>query len=109
MISDSEKLRRLARIAALQRDARLDQLRRARIAREASQAALAALDRPMPDEGVPLVAGALAALRYAAWADARRAELNLQLARQTAHWLQAQADARVAFGRAEVLAQLAER
>jgi hypothetical protein len=55
------------------------------------------------------VPGALAALRYAGWADARRAEINLRLARQTALWLQAQADARLAFGRADVLRRLSDR
>ena len=108
MTEEAERLRRLARIAAIQRDARLDQLRRAQAARQASLSALAALDLPMTEEELPLVPGALAALRYAGWADARRAEINLRLARQTALWLQAQADARLAFGRADVLRRLSD-
>lgn len=103
---EAERLRRLAEIAAIQRDSRLEALRSTRAAREATLAALAELDRPGTAEGLPPVAAAQIALRYAAWADARRAEINLLLARQTADWLQAQTAARLAFGRADVLRRL---
>lgn len=46
------------------------------------------------------------ALRYDHWADARRSEINRVLARQTAEWLEARADANRAFGRADVLRKL---
>lgn len=49
------------------------------------------------------------ALRYNRWADARRSEINIILARQTAEWLEARTDAKRAFGRAEVLSKLQEK
>ena len=48
-------------------------------------------------------------LRYECWADTRRSEINLVLARQTAEWMDARAAAKSAFGRAEVLRNLQEK
>jgi hypothetical protein len=45
-------------------------------------------------------------VRYQHWADLRRAEINLVLARQTVDWMEARGAAQSAFGRAEVLRQL---
>jgi hypothetical protein len=47
-------------------------------------------------------------LRYETWADARRREINLLLARQTVAWLEARSEAQSAFGRADVLKKLAK-
>lgn len=87
---------------------RLEELHASAAAREKSLTALRDLV-PRPGEALCPVAGAQAALRYARWADARRAEINLTLARQTARWMEAQQDARAAFGRAEVLKKLQEK
>jgi hypothetical protein len=46
---------------------------------------------------------------YERWAEARRAEINLTLARQTAEWIEARDAARQAFGRADALRRLSDR
>ncbi len=101
-------LARLAGLAGLIRDRRLDDLQAARLRREATQRQLGALAAG-PSEGLSPVAAAQSALLYQRWVDRRRAEINLQLARDTAGWLEAQAAARVAFGRAQVLDVLKQR
>lgn len=62
---------------------------------------------PAPGDLPPMLAAALE-LRFQFWADARRADLNLTLARQTHDWIVARDAARVAFGRADVLRRLSE-
>jgi hypothetical protein len=67
-------------------------------------------DLATPDaEGLDPMTEARAILRYNQWADARRAEINLKLASQTAEWLQAREDAARALGRSEVLRTLSQR
>jgi hypothetical protein len=56
----------------------------------------------------PIVAAQIG-LEYERWADARRAELNLVIARQTAAWLEARGEAQAAFGRVQALRALASR
>lgn len=102
------ELDRLAALARMVSQARLAELERAVRARDKSRKKLAALNRPLPEGADPL-ALAPVALRHDRWAEARRREINLVLARQTATWLQALEVARGAFGRAEVLRKLAER
>lgn len=110
MSATGRQLQRLEGIARMILDARLAELRRASEAREASLRALAAFDRPMPEAAeISPVALAQAAVAYQAWADARRAEINPRLARQTAEWLDRRDAAAKAFGRAEALARVAER
>lgn len=46
---------------------------------------------------------ARAVLRYERWADERRSDINIALASQTAHWMEARQAAVIAFGRAHVL------
>ena len=101
-------LDRLAALAQMVSQARLAELERAARARAESRARLDALNRPLPEGADPL-AMAPVALRYNRWAEARRREINLTLARQTAAWLDALDVARDAFGRAEALRRLAER
>lgn len=101
-------LARLGTLAGLLRDARLEDLRLARQRREETQGRLAALAAG-PAEGVGPLAASQAALLYQRWVDRKRAEINLQLARDTAAWLEAQAAARTAFGRADVLDRLSRR
>lgn len=98
----------LERIAGLMLDVRQMELRQAAAARDASLAALAMLDRPAvpPDAETSAVAAAQAALRYEVWADRRRAEINLTLARQTVHWHEARQAAALAFGKTEALKAL---
>jgi hypothetical protein len=56
-----------------------------------------------------LAAAVQAGLLYERWAEARRAEINLTLARQTAEWIEARDAARQAFGRADALRRLSDR
>jgi hypothetical protein len=49
------------------------------------------------------VAGAIAALNYQSWAEARRMELRQTLASQTAAWLDAKDAAQHAFGKSQSL------
>jgi hypothetical protein len=107
-MSNPRDLGRLAVLAGLLRDRKLDELRAARLQREATQGRLAALVAG-PAEGLSPIATAQSALLYQRWVDGKRAEINLQLARDTAAWLDAQAAARSAFGRAQVMDVLQDR
>lgn len=106
----ADELRRLTALTRLILDARLAELRRAADARAASEARLAGLGQPAGQAaGLQGATAHLASLAYQRWADARRAEINRQLARQTAEWLEATDRARSAFGRDQVLGRLAGR
>lgn len=102
------QLAALKTIAGLMLDARQMELRQAAAARNASLAALAALDRPAaaPAAETSPIAAAQAAIRYEVWADRRRAEINLALARQTVQWQDARQAAALAFGKTEALRAL---
>ena len=108
-MSATESLARLAQLAGMVRDLRLVELERAGQARAESRMRLAGLTLDPFASDLGAVATAQAEVRYQSWAEVRRAEINLTLARQTAEWLEAQAAARHAFGRAEVLRRLAAR
>ena len=61
-----------------------------------------------PADLEPVTAGKVA-LTYDRWADLRRSELNLVIARQTAEWMEARREAQTAFGRVQALQGLATR
>lgn len=102
-MSRQKEIAKLQVLAGLMLDHRLAGLQTAARAKAQSEAALAGLARPAEVEGLEGAAGALAGLQYQRWAEARRAEINLTLARQTRDWLEAQDSAREAFGKAEAL------
>lgn len=108
-MSGAARLARLAGLAGMVRDLRLAELERAARARAESRTRLSGLALEPLDSDLGPIAAAQAEMRYQAWAEARRAEINLTLARQTAEWLEAQEAARRAFGRAEALRTLAAR
>ena len=108
-MSDRGRLDRLVQVSALKRDLALADLSKAALARDRSRAQLAALDRESPPTDLPALADQQVRLAYRHWADRRRAELNLILARQTVDWLARRDAAAQAFGRAEVLGKLALR
>jgi hypothetical protein len=109
-LSRSEQLKRLEVLAGLMLDARLTDLQSCTHAREETLARLAGLAAPAPtQDSLPQVAAELAALNYQRWADARRAELNQILARQTAAWLDARGAAQQAFGKTQALAGVATK
>jgi hypothetical protein len=108
-MSRARDLTRLQELAALMRDHRLGQLREAASRRAQSLEQIAALEQPATTSDLPAVTAGLVALRYGAWADRRRGELNVVLARQTADWITAQEAAQKAFGQAEALRGLQGR
>lgn len=102
-------LRQLGVLAAMVRDAKLEAVRRAALARGATLARLADLESAPADATLHPVAAARAMVAYQVWADARRRELTAVLARQSVALAEAEAEARIAFGRTEVLDRLATR
>ena len=102
-------LRPLVAISRLMLDHKLAALTRAAAAREESKARLAGLSQPPAETDLPLAAAAQTSLLYERWAEARRAEINLTLARQTAEWIEARDAARQAFGRTDALRRLTDR
>lgn len=98
-----EGLARLLRLSEMVRDRDMALLRSATLAREKSEAHLADLAKPMRTEGLAPMASALAEIRWQKWADHRKAEINLQLARQIVEWDEARDKACQTFARAEVL------
>ncbi len=106
---DRQKMERLRVLGNLLLDARLATLDSAAAARRASLDRLADLDRPGAATDLSELAAAEVGLRYQHWADLRRAEINLALARQTATWIEARDEAARAFGRAQALEKLAKR
>lgn len=108
-MKDRDQRDRLREVSALRRDIALAELKKAALARERSRAQLAALEAESPPTDLPTLTDLQVRLAYGRWAERRRAELNLALARQTADWLIRRDTAAQAFGRAEVLEELARR
>jgi hypothetical protein len=105
----AKDLSQLAELAQLMLDHRLGTLKSNSERLEQSRMQLSALNQT--DEPVDLdpVTAVKVGLDYERWADVRRAELNLVIARQTAAWLEARGEAQTAFGRVQALRGLAER
>lgn len=102
-MTPKDKLDRLERIAGMMLDRDLALLRRAAQEKAASEERLSGLTAPGSDGGAASVAEALAQLNWQRWADARRAEINVTLALQTAEWLTARETAQRTFARCEAL------
>ncbi len=109
MSADRERLARLRDMAAMVLDVRSQTLRAETAKQEAIQAQLAALEAAPVDAAALWPAVERAAFGYEQWAAARRAELNVRLAAQKVACLQAEGEARLAFGRKSALDRLAER
>ena len=109
-MTQKQDLTKLRLISDLMLETRLARLTAAAHAKQQSENQLAGLAQTCSmTDGVEPVAAQLAALNYQRWAEARRAEINLLLARQTAEWIEARDAARTAFGRAEVVGKLQQR
>jgi hypothetical protein len=109
-MTQKEDLAKLRLISDLMLEMRLARLTAAAHAKQQSEDQLAGLARTSGlTVGIQPVAAQLAALNYQRWAESRRAEINLVLARQTAEWIDARDAARTAFGRAEVVGKLQQR
>lgn len=103
-MTKQDQMRRLQQVAGLVFDSKLVKLKATACALQETKSHLADLvAMPVCSNELPQIALAVAALRYESWADVRRAELNLTLARQTAEWLDARDDARLAFGKTQAL------
>lgn len=101
-----KSLATLNQISQLILDVKLSALQSAAAKRQNSLDLLAELNRPAPEDDLPLIVRYQADLRYQGWAEARRSEINAVLARQTAEMLVARDDAGQAFGRNQTLRSL---
>jgi hypothetical protein len=108
-MTKADDLAKLAEVAQLMLDHRLGQLRSRAAELERSRMQRDALSRTAQPSDLEPVTAEKVALTYDRWADQRRAELNLVIARQTASWLEARSDAQTAFGRVQALQGLATR
>ena len=109
-MSQKQQLAKLQQIAGMMLDSRLAALQTAARAKAESEAQLVGLGNAISvPADISAVAAERAALNYQRWADARRTELNLVLARQTVAWMEARDSARVAFGKTEALAGVARK
>ena len=102
-MSDKTQIARLARVSQAILDQRLDALRRISADLDRSRAQRRALDASADPADLPPIAAQQVALTYERWADQRRAELNLVIARQTATLIEARQVAGTALGRVQVL------
>lgn len=99
----------LSQIAGMIRDLKLAHMATLARARAETLSRLADLERPEQPEGIDPISAAQAAVRYGHWADRRRREILPVLEAQTAALEAAEAAAREALGRADVLAKLGQR
>lgn len=100
---------RMAELAQLVLDQRLGRLRSAAADLERSRKQISALDLSAAPTDLEPVTAERVALTYSRWADQRRSELNLVIARQTVNWMEARSEAQTAFGRVQTLQGLATR
>jgi hypothetical protein len=104
-----KEIGRLAELAQLMLDHRLGQLRASSTVLDRSRMQLASINQAArPSDLMPVTAEKVA-LAYDRWADVRRSELNLVIARQTVDWMQARSEAQTAFGRLQALQGVAGR
>ena len=102
-MTKAKDLARLGQITQLLLDVKLADLHAAAAKRQHSLDLLASLNTAAPPTDLSPVAAHQAELRYQLWADLRRAEINLVLARQTADLHIARDAAGHAFGKDQAL------
>jgi hypothetical protein len=105
----SGDIERLADLAQLMLDHRLGQLRASTSELERSRMQLLSVNQAAQPAGLDPVTAEKIALTYDRWADRRRSELNLVIARQTVNVIEARGAAQTAFGRVQALQGLATR
>lgn len=108
-MTKAQDLARLIDLAQLTLDHRLSQLRTASLALERSQGQMAEINRAANPADLPLITSARTEWTYQRWADLRRAELNLVIARQKAEYLSTCSAAKTAFGRVQALRNMSTR
>ena len=104
-MQNKAQIARLKTVTDLILDLRLSEVERCARARNDSLARLADLAKPAAAD-LTSIGDITAQMRYERWADHRRAEINITLARQTAEWLTRQDAARHALGQSQVLGKL---
>ncbi|AXQ94991.1 hypothetical protein ACN9JG_15000 [Cereibacter azotoformans] len=104
-MKQKEEIVRLRELAQMVLDVRLADLARVARQRQSCLDGLKALEA-LPASDLDPVTAAQVALSYQAWADGRRSELNVALARCTAEWTSRTSSARTALARAEALRRL---
>ncbi len=102
-MTKTKDMTRLSQITGLILDLKLADLRAAAAKRQHSLDLLESLNTPSVAIDLSVVATQQAELRYQHWADVRRAEINLLLARQTADMHVARDAAGQAFGKDQAL------
>lgn len=102
-MTKAKDLARLSQIAQLILDVKLGDLRAAAAKRQHSLDLLSSLNQNPAETDLPLITAQQAQLRYQHWADVRRAEINIVLARQTAEMHVARDAAGQAFGKDQAL------
>jgi hypothetical protein len=108
-MTKSGDIGRLTDLAQLMLDHRLGQLRTSAAELERSRMQLASVNEAAQPADLNPVVAEKVALAYHSWADVRRSELNLVIARQTVNWMEACCEAQTAFGRVQALQGLATR
>ncbi|QYZ69811.1 hypothetical protein [Neotabrizicola shimadae] len=109
MTSGLSDLRRLQVLSDLIRDSRLEAVKQAAQAEVQTCRRLEALSQNGAALDLHPAAAHAASLAYESWAELRRRELLVTLARQRAELAEAEAAARDAFGRAEAIKSILGR
>ena len=108
-MSKSKEIARLAQISKLILDVKLAALHGAANRRQQSLDLLAQLENPIEATDLCPIKANQANLRYQRWADLRRAEINIALARQSAEMLLARDHVGEAFSKNQALLSLSRR
>lgn len=105
----AKDLAKLGSLGDLLLQHRLEQMRQAAASLERSRMQMSAIDKAAEPADLPDVVAGMVACDYRRWADARKAELNGVIARQTAEAMTARAEAEHAFGRVQALRGIAAK
>lgn len=108
-MTKAKDMARLVQISGLILDVRLGALKTAASKRQQSLDLLENLNAPAPETDLSPLAMHQADARYQKWAEVRRAEINILLARQTAEMHVARDAAAVAFGKDQALRGLSAK
>jgi hypothetical protein len=109
MQDERQRLIRLSQMASMVLDSKAQNLKAENAIKEALKSQLVALEARPVEQHASWCATETSAFGYEQWAARRRAEINLKLAAQRARCIQAEAEARQAFGRKAVLGKMIER
>lgn len=106
-MSVADRVQDMRHLTALILEAEQTRLRKLAADRDLTLAQLARMESRAEVMGLDPLADARADLTYQRWAEARRRDLMIVLARQTAEWREAQESLRRAFGRDMAMGRVA--